>query len=962
MLITSILITFFYLSYCQVSEVWHKTYNGQGDYSDVYTCTASDNSGNIYVGGYTMSIGENANFLVAKYNASGDLLWHKTWNGTGNGPDRANKIKFVNNRIYATGYVNSSVVGHDFFTISLTQDGDSIWANTYNDNTYNQYDIANDLIITSNGHVVVTGQSDSDPTNLNNDDYLTISYDQNGLQLWVKRFNGASNGIDRATALCADNLNNVYITGRSDNGNDDDYVTIKYSSTGSLLWTMIFDNGGNDRAEDIDIDASSNVYIVGRSNNGNNNDITTVKYSSGGVQQFAVNYDYIEDDRGDLINVADNGTFTVAGRSDYAVGASLNYNISIIRYASNGTITWESNYDNPIQTDDYVTDLVLLSDGGTLVCGYSAQSASTPNIFNLFARKVTSTGNLGWTYTYQGNPNYNDQIFGCTETADGRIHLCGTIENADARGNAVLINLEQNGSLQSSLILDGRGDNSDNIRKMISDNLGNLYVAAYQVMKNNDRDISLLKINSIGDTLWTRKISGTLNGSDDDATGLVLDNQNNVYISGFVKNSGSSSDIVLNKYNSNGMLQWQALYNSPFSESDRCYDMTIDAEGNIILTGKVDINNSPTILNDEIITIKYNSSGTQLWASTYTGTAGLDRGKFVRTTPDNKIDVIGWVASGTHDDLVVIQYDASGNELWHNTILDIDNGNFNPKDAFVDLNGKLYITGIIENTINPSLQKGFAVCYLNDGTQNWIKYFGTDSGYKDFERLLPLLNTDDAILVGTTSSDTINFNPYVARISRSDGTIIWESTLIGLNNNKHITDDAAISSDEKIYVISHYDSDISAIEHLKSAISIMDINNGNSLSSTMVSYSDSFTVFNRVLIDNTTLIAGGSLWSNEGQRDLVIGKWDIPAGIRNTAVQSDIDIYPNPTSESLFCQLSSDCIGKTLRIININGQTVGEYIINSQMMKFSITDLYNGLYFIELLQSDHTISKSFIKQ
>ena len=48
----------------QFNEIWHKTHNGKGDYSDVFTCMATDNAGNIFLGGYSMEIGENANFLI----------------------------------------------------------------------------------------------------------------------------------------------------------------------------------------------------------------------------------------------------------------------------------------------------------------------------------------------------------------------------------------------------------------------------------------------------------------------------------------------------------------------------------------------------------------------------------------------------------------------------------------------------------------------------------------------------------------------------------------------------------------------------------------------------------------------------------------------------------------------------------------------------------------------------------
>ena len=48
------------------------------------------------------------------------------------------------------------------------------------------------------------------------DDYATIKYDTNGNLLWVIRYNGPGNGIDRSSDLVVDSAGNVYVTGYSE--------------------------------------------------------------------------------------------------------------------------------------------------------------------------------------------------------------------------------------------------------------------------------------------------------------------------------------------------------------------------------------------------------------------------------------------------------------------------------------------------------------------------------------------------------------------------------------------------------------------------------------------------------------------------------------------------------------------------------------------------------------------------
>jgi hypothetical protein len=104
----------------------------------------------------------------------------------------------------------------------------------------------------------------------------------------------AVNGMD------VDNSGNVYITGVIYSGSNNDYLTLGYSSTGSLLtgWPQTYNGPGNgeDRANAIGLDNSGNVYVTGGSTSTANGinylDIATIKYNSSGNRQWVQRFYY----------------------------------------------------------------------------------------------------------------------------------------------------------------------------------------------------------------------------------------------------------------------------------------------------------------------------------------------------------------------------------------------------------------------------------------------------------------------------------------------------------------------------------------------------------------------------------------------------------------------------------------------------------------------------------------------
>ncbi len=277
------------------SRQWSTRYNNNSvNGTDEAFDVAVDNSGNVYVTGTSDGASGTSAATTIKYNSSGVQQIARRYTGTG-GINACYAI-YVNptaTLIYVTGYSYQGT-SNDFNIVTIKYNNviTQRWAVQYN-GPASKYDEARALAVDATGSVIVAGYSQtSTPGNY---DYVAVKYDSLGAVKWSKTYNGTGNDYDRINAVKTDALNNVYVTGRSigAGSNLEDVVTIKYDKSGIQKWIARYNgpSNGYDEGKAIAIDANRNVYITGSSGTtGAGNDYITLKYDSTGVQQWVTNY------------------------------------------------------------------------------------------------------------------------------------------------------------------------------------------------------------------------------------------------------------------------------------------------------------------------------------------------------------------------------------------------------------------------------------------------------------------------------------------------------------------------------------------------------------------------------------------------------------------------------------------------------------------------------------------------
>ncbi|MBK7631233.1 MAG: SBBP repeat-containing protein [Ignavibacteriales bacterium] len=130
----------------------------------------------------------------------------------------------------------------------------------------------------------------------------------------------------------------------------------------------------------------------------------------------------------------------------------------------------------------------------------------------------------------------------------------------------------------------GPGDLNDISTDLAVDSEGNTYVTGRSFGGSTSWDYATIKYDSAGVEQWVQRYNGTANGFDE-ATSIIIDNEDNVYVTGNIFGGGTRNDYATIKYNSDGVQEWVKIYNSPGNGDDRAKSIAVDNDGNIYVTG-----------------------------------------------------------------------------------------------------------------------------------------------------------------------------------------------------------------------------------------------------------------------------------------------------------------------------------------------------------------------------------------
>lgn len=390
----------------QLNPEWTRAHNGSANGTDEATTLECDSAGNIYSAGKVQNSGTGFDIFAVKYNSSGILLWSDTYNGPGNGNDIAYSSALDNSgNLYVAGESKGDNTDRDYILIKYNTTGDRQWIRRYNGSN-NNADIASKVILDNSGNPVITGHSSESGTML---DIVTIKYSSNGDLLWKKNYNGNANGNDLSNDIALDNIGDIYVAGSTlRTGTLNDLLVIKYSGEGEELWTVTYNGtaNGNDNAASVTADNNGNVIFTGSSaGSGSGLDYVTIKLSPDGgivwIKRFSTTGVTFDEPK-DIVSDHSGNVF-VTGTS---TGFSTSYDYLTVKYSSTGEEMWSKRYNGPLSNNfDEPRSIEADIFGNVYVSGLSEGSASSDDILTI---KYDSQGNELWVNRYNSAANNND--------------------------------------------------------------------------------------------------------------------------------------------------------------------------------------------------------------------------------------------------------------------------------------------------------------------------------------------------------------------------------------------------------------------------------------------------------------------------------------------------------------------------------------------------------------------------
>ncbi len=334
-----------------------------------------------------------------------------------------------------------------------------------------------------------------------------------------------------------------------------------------------------------------------------------------------------------FIGLTNNGGYVFTGRTlsnDGDVsGNNGNYDYWVVNIDNSGEIEWAKCFGGTL--DEIAYSVVQTFDNGYIISG--STSSSDGDVINFhgladyFVVKLDASGNKVWAKAYGGtNGDYGYSI---QQTLDSNYIVTGIASSND-------------------------GD--------VSHNIGGW-------------DYWIIKLNSIGDTIWTRSYGGS---QMDYARSIALSKDGGYIVGGYTqsddgdvsKNYGEH-DIWIVKLNSSGDTLWTRSYGG--SLDDYAYSIKETSDGGYIVVGFTRSNDGCVSGNNgesDYYILKLNSFGDTVWTKCIGGYFE-DVAYSVYQTMDSGYIIAGYTSSGLDlpdfhgaRDYWIVKLDSIGNVIW----------------------------------------------------------------------------------------------------------------------------------------------------------------------------------------------------------------------------------------------------------------------------------------------------------
>lgn len=563
-----------------------------------------------------------ATIAVLKWGSAGsNPIWVYTSNAPttyteGEGVQLQADASFSN--FYYVARANSTTGGYTTYSIvgKVNGSGSSVWEKEYVQgcSSFDPQDLAVDG--NGNAHMVANGNNGGYDIY-----YLKLSSTNGSIvsNLVYDNLRGGGNAYDIVYSVYVDNTGHPYFFGSSDGYTytQMDALMVRLNTNSTLDWDEVFDFfvNTNDKVFKMhlfppvgwwgdQILTCGTVY-----NNITNQDAVITSYDEMGNVLFQATFDENNDNESVI------GFERLANYSNYLCTSSGSNPVTITQYYADGTINGTPSHPTFTFTSppqQYALDTM----GNSFVTANSYNSDDYA--LGIFTAGYVSVNNAP-------NTNFTSSAY-CSDVVSDNLN------NAYVAG----VHLTNNGALRKIMVqkydlsgnklwstelvgLDSTSAYIGFITKMAYDRISSsIYVEAFvQTVGSSNVKTALARIDLNGNVVWmkTYDAGGTRNEL---MTAIVVKN-GFIYLTGVGQSVSNQSDNfeAIEKWDVNGNFIWGNSYNGPVANANERGDgIVVDNAGNVYVTG---ICNEVSGANGDILTLKYDANGNQLWKQEFNG-------------------------------------------------------------------------------------------------------------------------------------------------------------------------------------------------------------------------------------------------------------------------------------------------------------------------------------------------------
>jgi uncharacterized delta-60 repeat protein len=731
-------------------DYWIVSIGGEG--SDVLSGVAVDGSGNIFTCGISSSFGDGTNdIILIKQNSSGTVLWGRRIGIVGLTDTGYSVAVDSAGNPHIAGISSSGGAGAaDMLVVKYNTNGTLLWQRALGGvGTDNGHAIAVD----SSGNVYVTG------TTLNQgaggSDVLIAKYNSSGTLLWQRALGGSSNDIGRGIAV--DSSGNAYVLGstNSQGAGGADILIVKYNTSGTLQWQRTLGGVSSDNGNGIAVDSSGNVYITGNTASSGEGlaDAVVAKYNTTGTLLWQRTIGGTGNENGFGIAVDGLGDAYILGTTNsQAVGSA---DFLVAKFSTTGDLIWQRALGTTSTDSSDFGGCIAITGSKIIIAGDNG----SPTTALVIALPIdgSGTGTFGdWTYQDTTLVSSPSSLTSNTSTLTG-INTTLTQTTTSIEETSIPFD-SSTGVLYRVKTLSGTSSAGGAGPCIAKDSSNNIYiVASISGVGAGGNDLFVAKYNSGGSLIWQRALGGA---STEAGYAIGVDILGNVYATGFTQSSGAGShDVLVVKYNTNGVFQWQRTLGG--TGSDYGYGLAVESStGDVYLCGPAQSQSAGSF---DFLTVKYNTSGTLVWQRRLGGT-GVDFPSAIAVDSSGNCFSVGYTGSqgAGGDDVLIAKYNTSGTLQWQRTLggVSSDLG----RGVATDGSGSIYIIGSTSSAGAGSSDLLLAK-YDTNGTLLWQRALG--SAAAETGNGIAIDGNVGVYVVGTST---------VARYSTA-GTFSWQKNI-----------------------------------------------------------------------------------------------------------------------------------------------------------------------------------------